>query len=138
MSLTSFHFSKELKSFSFFFLSTLRGPSLQLSAESLYPGCCLMFIQQPPLLDSTSSTSRTQTFVRLISSAGALSYFVSQAVGDVKRWKCCVAFYPPFVHFLLQTNSAFGLNALQPLDAEISLNMSSISISTNITAKAQP
>lgn len=102
----------------------------------LYPGRWLIFIRQPPLLDPTSSTSRTQTFVGLISSAGALSYFVSVAVGDVGRWKCCVAFYPPFFHFLLEPNAAFGFSALLLLAAEISLNMSSFAICTNNTAKA--
>lgn len=65
-------------------------------------GAGLFSYSSSQLLDPTSSTSRTQTFVGLISSAGALSYFVSEAAGDVKRWKCCVAFYPPFLHFLLQ------------------------------------
>lgn len=101
------------------------------SLGPLYPGRWLIFIQQPPLLDPTSSTSRTQTFVGLISPAGALSYFVSEAVGDVRRWKCRGAFYPPFFHFLLEPNTAFLL-----LAAEISLNMSSFAICTNNTAKA--
>lgn len=57
-------------------------------------GAGLFSYTRPQLLDPTSSTSRTQTFVGLISSAGALSYFVSEAAGDVKRWKCRVAFYP--------------------------------------------
>lgn len=100
------------------------------------PGAGLFSYSSPQLLDPTSSTSWAQTFVGLISSAGALSYFVSEAVGDVKRWKCCVAFYPPVLHFLWEPNSAFGFNALLPLAAEISLNMSRIAICTNNTAKA--
>lgn len=102
----------------------------------LYPGRWLIFIQQSPLLDPTSSTSRTQTFVGLISSAGALSYFVSEAVGDVRRWKCRVALYPSFFRFLLEPNAAFGPGVLLLLAAEISLNMSSFAICTNNTAKA--
>lgn len=99
-------------------------------------GAGLFSYCSPQLFDPTSSTSRTQTFVGLISSAGALSYFVSEVAGDVKRWKCCVAFYPPFLHFLLQPHSTFGFNALLPLATEISLNMSSFAICTNKTAKA--
>lgn len=68
----------------------------------LHPGCWLIFLLQPPRPDPTSSTSRTQTFVGLISSAGALSYFVSEAAGDVRRWKCRVAFYPSLSQFLLE------------------------------------
>lgn len=99
-------------------------------------GAGLFSYSSPQLLDPTSSTSRTQTFVGLISSAGALSYFVSEAAGDVKRWKGCAAFYPLFLHFLLQPPSTFGFNALLPLATEISLNMSSFAICTNKTAKA--
>lgn len=110
--------------------------TLELSLVPLYPGHWLIFIQQPPLLDPTSSTSRTQTFVGLISSAGALSYFVSEAARDVRRWKCHVAFYPPFFLFLLETNAAFGFRASPTLDSEISLNMSSFAICTNNAAKA--
>lgn len=110
--------------------------TLELSLVPLYPGRWLIFIQQLPLLDPTSSTSRTQTFVGLISSAGALSYFVSEAVGDVRRWKCHVAFYPPFFLFLLDSNAAFGVRASPTLAPEISLNMSSFAICTNNAAKA--
>lgn len=109
--------------------------TLQLSLVPLYPGRWLIFIQQPPLLDPTSSTSRTQTFVGLISSAGALSYFVSEAVGDVRRWKCC-SFLSSFLSVSPRAQHCIWIQYSLLLAAEISLNMSSFAICTNNTAKA--
>lgn len=111
--------------------------TLQLSLVPLHPGCWLIFIKQPLLLDPTSSTSRTQTFVGLISSAGALSYFVSEAVGMCQEMEMLCSFLSCFLSLFSSAQHCIWIHSALLLTAtEISLNMSSFGICTNNIAKA--